>query len=151
MPYGCADTVAKALQCMNPGIDQSPAEWRGRVREVAGAEGASSRSSQSGTGPPTRALFRAIGKSWLSNGPQFMASRLLPRASSAMDRSREEFFTDGAGAVRVESVLIEGLTHAFPIRTGGGSACGQPGDFVVPAEVCAATEIARFWGMPGSK
>jgi hypothetical protein len=24
VPYGCANTVMKALQCMNPGIDQSP-------------------------------------------------------------------------------------------------------------------------------
>jgi poly(hydroxyalkanoate) depolymerase family esterase len=32
VPYGCADSISKALQCMNPGIDQSPAEWRRRVR-----------------------------------------------------------------------------------------------------------------------
>jgi poly(hydroxyalkanoate) depolymerase family esterase len=38
VPYGCADSVTKALQCMNPGINQSPAEWRRRVREVAGGE-----------------------------------------------------------------------------------------------------------------
>jgi hypothetical protein len=25
--------------------------------------------------------------------------------------------------------------------------CGQPGDFVVAAEVCAASHIARFWGL----
>jgi poly(3-hydroxybutyrate) depolymerase len=60
-----------------------------------------------------------------------------------------ELFVDGNGAVRVESVLVEGLAHGFPIRTGGASSCGQPGDFVVAADVCAATEIARFWGLPG--
>jgi hypothetical protein len=38
VPYGCANTVMKALQCMNPGIDQSPDEWRRRVRDVAGTE-----------------------------------------------------------------------------------------------------------------
>jgi hypothetical protein len=27
-----------------------------------------------------------------------------------------QFYTDGAGAVRVEGVLVEGLPHAFPIR-----------------------------------
>jgi hypothetical protein len=50
--------------------------------------------------------------------------------------------------VRVESVLVEGLAHTFPIRIGGALSCGQPGDFVVAAEVCAATEIARFWRLP---
>ena len=39
VPYGCADTVAKALQCMKPGIDQTPAEWRRRVRNSAGGDG----------------------------------------------------------------------------------------------------------------
>jgi poly(3-hydroxybutyrate) depolymerase len=39
VPYGCANTVGEALQCMNPGIDQTPAEWGRRVVEVAGAEG----------------------------------------------------------------------------------------------------------------
>jgi poly(3-hydroxybutyrate) depolymerase len=44
------------------------------------------------------------------------------------------FYTDGPGSVRVESVLVESLAHAFPIRTGGDFSCGQPGDFVVPTE-----------------
>src|SRR5215207_11020386 len=39
VPYGCADTVAKALQCMKPGIDQTPAEWGRRVRKLAGGAG----------------------------------------------------------------------------------------------------------------
>jgi ABC-type sugar transport system substrate-binding protein len=38
VPYGCADTVSKALQCMNRGMDRAPAEWRRHVRDVAGAE-----------------------------------------------------------------------------------------------------------------
>ena len=62
-----------------------------------------------------------------------------------------ELFLDGNGAVRVESVLIEGLPHAFPIRADGASSCGQVGDFVVATDVCAATEIARFWGLPPDK
>jgi hypothetical protein len=30
----------------------------------------------------------------------------------------------------------------------GARFCGQIGDFVVAAQVCAATEIAQFWGLP---
>jgi poly(3-hydroxybutyrate) depolymerase len=36
VPYGCADTVSKALQCMRPGVDQTPAEWARRVRLAGG-------------------------------------------------------------------------------------------------------------------
>ena len=39
VPYGCADTVAKTLQCMKPGIDQTPAEWQRRVQNSAGSDG----------------------------------------------------------------------------------------------------------------
>src|SRR5215211_4505492 len=39
VPYGCADTVAKALECMKPGIDQTPAEWRRLMRNSAGGDG----------------------------------------------------------------------------------------------------------------
>jgi poly(3-hydroxybutyrate) depolymerase len=56
-------------------------------------------------------------------------------------------YTDSAGVTHVESVLVEGLAHAFPIRPGGIPPCGQPSDYVVSAGVCAAQEIARFWGL----
>jgi poly(hydroxyalkanoate) depolymerase family esterase len=151
VPYGCANSVGEALQCMKPGIDQAPAEWGRRVVEAAGAEGRII--------PPISiwhgtADTRVVPQNRQELVEQWTAVHGIPATPARIERNgsiKHEFFTDGAGAVRVESVLIEGLTHAFPIRTGGGSACGQPGDFVVPAEVCAATEIARFWGMPGSK
>jgi poly(hydroxyalkanoate) depolymerase family esterase len=68
VPYGCADTVAKGLQYMKPGIDQTPAEWQRRVRNLAGGEGRV---------PPVSiwhgglmsAWSRATGRSWSSNGP----------------------------------------------------------------------------------
>jgi hypothetical protein len=52
-----------------------------------------------------------------------------------------ELFVDGNGAVRVESVLVEGLAHAVPIRTDSASSCGQPGDFVVAIDFCAGLKI----------
>jgi poly(3-hydroxybutyrate) depolymerase len=89
----------------------------------------------------------ATGRSWWSNG----------RVSAKHARSERngpvthDFYTDGAGSVRVESILVEGLAHAFPIRIDNPSSCGQPGHFVVAAEICATTEIARFWGLPTDK
>jgi hypothetical protein len=60
-----------------------------------------------------------------------------------IEREPPRLRRDGNGAVRVESVLVEGLAHAFPIR-------GQVDDSVVATDVCAATEIARFWGLPSA-
>ena len=147
IPYGCADTVSEALHCMNPGVDRAPAEWRRRVREAAGAEARV---------PPLSiwhgdADARVLPRNRQELVEQWTAAQGIPATPARSERSgriTRELYTDGAGVTRVESVLVEGLAHAFPIRTGGAAPCGQPGDFVVAAEVCAASEIARFWGLP---
>jgi poly(hydroxyalkanoate) depolymerase family esterase len=40
VPYGCADTVIRALDCMNPGVDRKPEEWR---QALAGTSGSPTR------------------------------------------------------------------------------------------------------------
>jgi poly(hydroxyalkanoate) depolymerase family esterase len=149
VPYGCADTVTLALQCMNPGIDQAPAEWRRRVRNVAAERRIPPVSIWHGT-----ADSRVVLRNWHELVEQWTAVHGIPAKPTRGERKgsvTRTFYADGAGSVRVESVLVEGLAHAFPIRIGDQSPCGQPGDFVVAAEVCAATEIARFWGLPADK
>jgi poly(3-hydroxybutyrate) depolymerase len=56
-------------------------------------------------------------------------------------------YNDSTGVTQVESVLVEGLAHAFPIQPEAVPPCGQPSDYVVSAGVCAAQEISRFWGL----
>jgi poly(3-hydroxybutyrate) depolymerase len=150
VPYGCADSVSKALQCMNPGIDQSPAEWRRKVREAAGGE----------TRIPPISIWqgtadgRVVLRNWQELVEQWTAVHGVPAKPARSEHNgavTRNFHTDSAGSVRVESVLVEGLTHGFPIRIGGQPPCGQAGDFVVAVQVCAATEIARFWGLPVNK
>jgi poly(3-hydroxybutyrate) depolymerase len=148
VPYGCADTVAKALQCMNPGIDQTPAEWRRHVSDLTGLEGRI---------PPVsiwqgNADARVVPRNGQELVEQWTAVHGVPATPARIERSgriTRELYTDGAGITRVESVAVEGLGHAFPISTSAGSSCGQPGDFVVSAGVCAAMEISRFWGLAG--
>jgi poly(3-hydroxybutyrate) depolymerase len=105
VPYGCADTVTLALQCMNPGIDQAPAEWRRRVRNVAAERRIPPVSIWHGTADSR--VVSAIGTSWWSNGPRFTASQRSPRGERK-ESVTHTFYTDGAGSVRVESVLVEG-------------------------------------------
>jgi poly(hydroxyalkanoate) depolymerase family esterase len=146
VPYGCANTVGEALQCMNPGIDQTPAEWGRRVVEVAGAEGRIIPPVSIWHGTADTRVVPRNGKELVEQWTAVHGISATPTHSERNGPVTRDLFSDGAGAVRVESVLVEGLAHAFPIRIGDAS-CGQPGDFVVAAEVCAATEIARFWGL----
>ena len=70
-----------------------------------------------------------------------------PTRHGSSGRLTRQHYTDDAGVILVESVLVKGLAHAFPIRTDGTSSCGEPGDFVASTEVCGAREISRFWGL----
>lgn len=146
VPFGCADTVTEALQCMNPGVDLAPAEWRRRLRDAGGPAARI---------PPVTiwqgdADTRVAPRNQQELVEQWIAAHEAPATPVRRERAgrvTRELYADAAGAPRVESVLIEGLTHAFPIETGGDAPCGQAGDFVASAGVCAASEIARFWGL----
>jgi poly(hydroxyalkanoate) depolymerase family esterase len=114
VPYGCADTVSRALQCMNPGIDQSPAEWRRRVREVAGGE----------TRIPPVSIWhgtadtRVVLRNWQELVEQWTAVHGVPAKPARTEHNgpvTRNFYIDGAGAVRVESVLVKGLAPAPPL------------------------------------
>jgi poly(hydroxyalkanoate) depolymerase family esterase len=145
VPYGCADTVMQALRCMRPGIDQAPAEWARRARKEGVDKHVPPVSIWHGT-----ADRRVVLRNWEELVEQWTALHSIPTKSARSKRDgrvTRRLYVDSAGAVQVESVLIEGLTHAFPIRINGTPSCGHPDEFVVAAEVCAATEIARFWGL----
>ena len=144
VPYGCANTVLEALQCMNPGRDLTPADWRARVLRATGGEKPVPRVSIWHGTADTRVLPR----NQQELVDQWTALHGIPQTSVRSERSgriTRKIYADGAAVPRVESVSVEDHGHAFPID--GGSTCGQPGDFVVSAGVCAAREIAHFWGL----
>jgi poly(hydroxyalkanoate) depolymerase family esterase len=145
VPYGCADTVSAALRCMNPGINRTPAQWARNVRNAA----------------PGRPSFPPL-SIWHGEDDNRVARRnhgelveqwtavhgitALPAESLRNGPVTRARYTDGQSTL-VESVLVERLGHAFPIDGAGPLPCGQPGDFVVEAGVCAAAAILRFWGL----
>ena len=150
LPYGCADTVIRALHCMKPGVDRRPEEWR---RALGATSGSKTRY------PPVSiwhgdADERVVPRNRIELVEQWTAAHGLtgvaPRSPPTNEILTREIYTDTIGTPKVESVVIKGLGHAFPIRTGAGSPCGRPGDFVVDVQVCAVTEIARFWDLAGS-
>ncbi len=151
VPYGCADTVIRAFDCMNPGVDRKPEEWR---QALAGTSGSPARY------PPvsiwhgdadervvSRNRIELIEQWTAAHGLTGIAIQSLPANGTLL----REIYADASGTPKVESVVVKGLGHAFPIRIGGATACGRPGDFVVDVKVCAASEIARFWGLEGNR
>jgi poly(hydroxyalkanoate) depolymerase family esterase len=144
IPYGCADTISEALSCMSPGVDRPPADWRNRV--------------PASSARPVRIAI------WQGDADDRVAPRnrqgLVDQWSAVLGvlptptRSEtafivRELFTDAENIARVESVTVKGLGHAFPVTTAAGANCGEPGDSVTDAGVCAAGEILKFWGVGG--
>jgi poly(hydroxyalkanoate) depolymerase family esterase len=151
VPYGCADTVSKALHCMNPGLDLIPNDWRARAREAATGH------EVSVAIPPISIWHgtsdtRVLPRNQQELVDQWTALHGISVAFVRTERSgriTRKNYPGDAAVPQVESVSIEGHGHAFPIDE--TSTCGQPGDFVVSAGICAAREIARFWGLIGRK
>ncbi len=151
VPYGCADTVIRARDCMKPGVDRKPEEWR---QALAGTSGSPTRY------PPVsiwhgdadervvpRNRIELIEQWTAAHGLTGIALQSLPANGTLL----REIYADASGTPKVESVVVKALGHAFPIRIGGATACGRPSEFVVDVKICAASEIARFWGLEGNR
>ncbi len=146
VPYGCASDDSMALQCMKPGMNLSPGEWRRRVADADELERrAVPISIWQGDADQTVAPIneQELVKQWIA----VYGISATPARTETSGPITREVFMNNAGAPEVESVVVRGLDHAFPIGGGGTPSCGQPGDFVVAAGVCAASEISRFWGL----
>ena len=149
VPYGCANSVVRALQCMNPGVDRKPEEWRGEL-DVPPASPARY--------PPVSiwhgdADGRVVPRNRVELVEQWTTVHGLagiPPKTETNEILTREIYADADGISKVESVLVKGFGHAFPIQVGGVAPCGRPGDFVIDAKVCGATAIARFWGLTGN-
>jgi poly(3-hydroxybutyrate) depolymerase len=151
VPYGCADTVLQALRCMSPGIDRTPEQWRAPLASSSPAAKRYPPVSIWHGDVDDRVDLRnraELVEQWTS--AHGIAASAPQKPDSSNEAVAREIYVDTGGAPKVESVVVKGLAHAFPIRAGGKPSCGQPGDFVVDAKVCAARDIARFWGLIGS-
>ena len=114
VPYGCANTLTKALQCMNPGIDRTPAEWRRIVRDGAGGE-ARVPPISIWQGDADRRVTPRNRQELVKQWTAVQGIPPTPVRTERSDRTTREFYIDGVGVTRVESVLVHGLDHAFPI------------------------------------
>lgn len=145
IPVGCADTVSDALHCMNPGVDRPPAEWGKAVPSAPArlARIAIWHGDRDERVTPLNA--RELVEQWGA-----VLGVQPPPARTQTDNLVRERYANADGSRMLESVTVKGLAHAFPVAAGAGAPCGQPGDFVAAAGVCAAGEIVKFWGIGGA-
>ncbi len=146
VPVGCARTTVGALRCMAPGSDKPAEEWRAAVAIASGSKGpypAVTIWHGDADNRVSPVNLRELTEQWTTvHGLPAKPSRT--ERSGKITRAR---YDDAQGRTVVESVVVRGLTHRFPADAAG--ACGQAGDFVADAGICAARDVARFWGLTG--
>ncbi len=145
-PAGGARGVTNAFTLMSGNNSgRSGAEWAEAARELAGLDGTRTvprLSVWQGTGDQTvnRRNAEAIVSQWLA----LRGAAPEPSADGASGPVRHRTWEqDGENAV--ESWTIQGMGHGYPARPVDGRTVSDP--YVLPAEVDATTEIARFWGL----
>ena len=146
VPYGCANNDRAAMQCMNPGVDLSPDEWRRRLGDSSALDRHSPPISI-WQGDRDKVVLPLNEQQLVRQWTALKHMSAIPVRTEVDGATVRKVYANNAGAAEIESVVVRGLGHAFPIRTDDGRSCGQPGRYVVAAGVCAAAEIIGFWGL----
>ncbi|HEY2516194.1 MAG TPA: PHB depolymerase family esterase [Polyangiaceae bacterium] len=145
VPYGCAGSALEATTCMNPGKDQTAAAW-----------GALVRAADTGFASPYPRVSLWQGTSDTTVNPANLAEEVkqwtdvlgAPATATATDTLGgfpHQTFADSSGRALVESYAITGMGHAVPVDP--ASDCGTAGAFATDVKVCAAKEVAAFFGL----
>ncbi|MFI9818784.1 extracellular catalytic domain type 1 short-chain-length polyhydroxyalkanoate depolymerase [Saccharothrix variisporea] len=142
LPYGCANSVASAYNCMNPGVNLTPAQWGDKVRAAFAYSGTRPKVSiWHGTSDTTVRPMNAVEsvEQWTNvNGTD-----QTPDATDTVGGYPHRVYGG-----TVEQFDITGMAHGHPVDPGTGSTqCGTAGAYVLDVNICAAHHLVRFWGI----
>lgn len=147
LPHGCANSVAEAFTCMNPGVSKSASEWGDLVRKGF-PDHSGPRPKVSvwhGTGDTTVAPKNAEEsvKQWtdvLGADQQADATEELQGGTTRSD------YENGDGDVVVRSYLVDGMPHGTPVKP--DESCGKAGQYFLD-KICSTRHITSDWGLGG--
>ncbi|PZT71377.1 esterase [Streptomyces sp. SW4] len=150
LPYGCADDVAGAFSCMNPGTDLTPDRWAERVRAA----------HPGWSGPwPRVAVWHGdrdttvVPRNADELRDQWTALHGLPPTPTRTsvigpNGTRHEEYLAGDGSVAVEVNRVPDIGHGTPVDPGSGpTQCGSTGAPYFLDSLCSGHWIAEFFGL----
>lgn len=147
VPYRCATTQAAGNSCINPGSDQTPAQWGAKVRAAT-----------THAGPwPTVSIWHGDADTTVRpmNLTELMEQWTnvhgidqTPDVADTVAGYAHKVYKDAAGVPLVETYVIAGMQHGTPIDPGSGeSQCGTAAAYILDANICSSYYIGRFWGL----
>lgn len=150
-PYRCATSSSEGFNCMNPGVNRTPAAWGDLVRNAfPGYAGRRPKITiwhgASDTTVRPLNLTEAM-EQWTD----VLGVDQAPDLTETVSGHTHKVYRDGAGAAVVETWELAGLGHAVPIdpqfTLPGGAACGSTAAFITDANICAAYQQELFFGL----
>lgn len=147
LPHGCANSVAEAFTCMNPGVSKSASAWGDLVRKGA-PDHSGPRPKVSvwhGTGDTTVAPMNAEEsvKQWtdvLGADQKADATEELQGGTTRSD------YQNADGDVVVRGFTVDGMPHGTPVKP--DEDCGKAGQHFLDT-ICSTKHITADWGLGG--
>lgn len=138
IPYGAAQNVRDALECMKSAPLRTPSQWGDLVRAASPCKG---------TWPKLSIWHGALDTTVNINNAQALAVQWADLLGLSLTPKRQEL-VDGAIRLswddRLEVYTLAGLGHGAPIDS---SDLGKPGPFMLEAGISSSRRIAQFWGL----
>ncbi len=151
-PFRCALTSNEGFNCMNPGVDKTPAAWGDLVRGAYSTY----------TGPRPRVSIWH-GTSDFTVRPMNMTEAMeqwtnvhgidqTPDTTETVAGFPHRVYRDGAGTALVETWELTNMGHGVAIDPqfsfpGSTTACGATGSYLSDVNICAVYHQARFFGL----
>lgn len=147
--YFATPEVRRAFGCMEGPAEVKPEHWAGEIARLHGARGSWPRLAiWHGDADATVACVNAVESAAQWAG---LHGAALPPFTSCAQAGVNPLVRGpvwsaaGSNGPAVELWLLPGFGHAVPVDPAKG--CGRPGDYVADAGICAASEIAGFFGL----
>ncbi|MFP2904046.1 PHB depolymerase family esterase [Pyxidicoccus sp. 3LFB2] len=154
-PYRCALSSNEGFNCMNPGVDRTPAAWGDLVRGAYAGY----------TGPRPRVSIWH-GTSDFTVRPMNMTEAMEQWTNvHGIDQTADttetvagfphKVYRNGAGTALVETWELTNMGHGVAIDPqfsfpGGSVACGATGAYLSDVNLCAVYHQAQFFGLTGT-
>lgn len=147
-PYRCATSMTAAFNCMSPGVDKTPAQWKTLVKQ--------GHSSYNGTYPTLMAFHgttdhtvKELNMTELMD--QWTAVHEIdqtPDKSETIAGNEVKHYQNAAGKTLVKTYRIIGMGHAITVNPGTGEEQGgATGGYSVNKGLHSSYHAAEFWGL----
>jgi len=148
LAYGSASTIPEAFDRMRGHGRPSSVELQRRLVKASPHKGPWPRISiWQGTADHTVAPPNA--DSIVSQWQGVHGVGVSPARKETVDGQSRQIWCDADGNEVMEKYTIASMGHGTPLQTGGASALGKAGPFMLDVGLSSTRHTARFWGLIG--